>query len=441
MAASITAVRTAGSLRGSRLGWALHHLLSFEALFVLFLYSNEIKVLLPPLPLDETVLFAALSIGAGAVIIAREGIYLRGLPIFGLALLFVGLVVASYGWTPSRILAKERLAYLAVFNMWCVIAGALVIAPSRERTLRFLCLMLLLSTYIALRGLDIYVTYGDFRRWPGWGELGFSRTYLNWGYIVADGAGIALVFTLLGRLGSLKQLAAAALLVICAAFLLVGGARAPILGLALAGLVATVVRPPRIVHGRFEISLAQLLALALALAGGVIVAWLLSTGQATTTLNRFVKLFNEADNTSMVMGPSRWRYWPAAFDMWWQAPLLGNGFNSFTVLFRKGVEDPGAHPHNVVLQVMAELGLVGLVLFGLFLWSGLRHLNLKRLRHDPLLVCVLIYFTTGMMNAMFAKELAGGRKLFFLVGLLALQPLARTATPARARPQPDEPSA
>ena len=47
--------------------WVLSQLLSFEALFVLFLYSNEIKVLLPPLPIDETVLFGAATAWASAL--------------------------------------------------------------------------------------------------------------------------------------------------------------------------------------------------------------------------------------------------------------------------------------------------------------------------------------------------------------------------------------
>ena len=55
---------------------------------------------------------------------------------------------------------------------------------------------------------------------------------------------------------------------------------------------------------------------------------------------------------------------------WLDAPIIGNGFASFSYLFHKGSERPGGHPHNVVLQIAAELGLVGLVLFGLFVWSG-----------------------------------------------------------------------
>jgi O-antigen ligase len=415
-----------------RLGQAVYHLLSFETLFVLFLYSNEIKVLLPPLPADETVLFCAASMAVGVWLIAREGIYMRGLVITGLALLFVAFAILSLGWSPSKILAKQRIAYLIVFNMWCVIGAAMIIARSRERTLRFLCLVLLLGLFVAVSGLRIYLTYGSFRQLPIWGELGFTRTYLNWGYTVADGAGVALVITLFSRFASLKQLVAGGMLLLCAAFLLVGGARGPLLGLALASLVAISVRPPRVLPGRFEVSTGQLVGVALVVAGAAYVSWLIATGQSTTTLSRFTKLFDQMEGDTAVKGASRLIYWPAAIRMWTEAPWIGNGFASFSYLFHHGPEEPGAHPHNVVLQILAELGIVGLILFGVFAWSGLRHAGLQRLREDPLMVCVLIYFTTGLMNPLFARELTGGRKLFTIIGLLALQPVAQ-AVVERAR--------
>ena len=61
MAATIGTRGRAGRSFSAR--WMLSQLLSFEALFVMFLYSNEIKVLLPPLPIDETILFGAMTMG------------------------------------------------------------------------------------------------------------------------------------------------------------------------------------------------------------------------------------------------------------------------------------------------------------------------------------------------------------------------------------------
>ena len=428
--------KTAG--QGARIfgaRWLLSQLLSFEALFVLFLYSNEIKVLLPPLPIDETILFGAVTMAVGAWLLSRSGLYVPGLVIVAAAFLFVAFALVSYGWTPSKVLIKQRLAYLLIFNMWCVIGGGLIIASSRARTLRFLCLVLLMSLGIALAGLRIYLIYGNFRTLDMWDDLGFSRTYLNWGYTVADGAAVAMVIGLYSRFMSLKQVVLLGCFALCATFLLVGGARAPMLGVGLAGLVVISVRIPRVGPGRFEVSVGQLAGLTIAVAAAGLIATMIATGNVTTTLNRFMKLADQAEGEQGVQGASRWLYWPAAIRFWLEAPIIGNGFNSFSSLFHKGSERFGGHPHNVILQTAAELGLVGLVLFGAFVWSGLRHAKLQRLRDDPLMVCVLAYFITAIQNSMFAKELTGGRKLFFAVALFAI-PAAGSAVANSLRRRP-----
>lgn len=416
--------------------WILSQLLSFEAVFVLFLYSNEIKVLLPTLPIDETVLFGALSMGVGAWLLSRGGLYLPGLVIVGTAFGFVAFALISWGWTPSRILLKPRLSYLVVFNMWCVIGGGLIIASSRARALRFLCLVLLMSLGVALAGLRIYLVYGNFRTLDLWDDLGFSRTYLNWGYTVADGAAVAMVIGLYSRFMSAKQLLLLVCFGICATFLLVGGARGPLLGVGLAGLVVISVRIPRVSPGRFEVSVGQLAGLTIGVALAGVIAAMIMTGNVTTTLNRFIQLADQAEGEQGVEGASRWLYWPAAIRFFLDAPIIGNGFNSFSNLFHKGSERPGGHPHNVVLQIAAELGLVGLILFGVFVWSGLRHATLRRLRDDPLMVCVLAYFITAIQNAMFAKELTGARKLFFAVALFAIPAATRAVSQGMQRRSP-----
>ncbi len=344
--------------------WVLSQFISFEALFVLFLYSNEIKVILPPFPIDETVLFGALSMGVGAWLLTRQGLYLPGLVIVGTAFLFVAFALISSGWTPSKLLVKQRLPYLMIFTMWCVIGGGMIIASSRVRTLRFLCLVLLVSLFVALSGLRIYLIYGNFRSLDMWDELGFSRTYLNWGYTVADGAAVAMVIGLYSRFMSVKQLALLACFAVCATFLLVGGARAPLLGVGLAGLVVISVRIPRVGPGRFEVSVGQLAGITAGIAAAGLIATLIMTGNATTTLSRFMQIAEQAEGERGVEGASRWLFWPAAVRFWLQSPVVGNGFQSFSFMFHNGSERPGAYPHNVPLQIAAELGLVGLVLMG-----------------------------------------------------------------------------
>jgi putative inorganic carbon (hco3(-)) transporter len=56
-------------------------------------------------------------------------------------------------------------------------------------------------------------------------------------------------------------------------------------------------------------------------------------------------------------------------------PLIGNGWNSFdtiTIPMIKDVQERSSHAHNSYLQVWAELGIIGLVIFLAFLWALLR---------------------------------------------------------------------
>ena len=80
---------------------------------------------------DETVVLMALSIPVGLYVILRQGIYLPGLPIVAAGLVLFTWAALSWGWSPSRILAARTLSYLFTFSLWCLIVGALVIAPSR----------------------------------------------------------------------------------------------------------------------------------------------------------------------------------------------------------------------------------------------------------------------------------------------------------------------
>jgi O-antigen ligase len=338
--------------------------------------------------------------------------------------------VASVAWSPSRILVYKSVAYLLTFTMFCVVAGACIVAGRRERAVRLFAFALAVAGLMALYGLYIFAVYGDFRRWSGWEDID-GRAYLAFGHTVANGAGIAFCLAISARLGSAKQAAGALLFAAAAVFLLVGGGRGPFLGVALAALVGLAARPPRAARGRIELprnTAAAFLFLALAAA---YIAYLVASGEMTTTLARFAKLASQAEDPTMVQGPNRFDYWTAAWRFWLQAPFLGHGLNSFSVLLRGGRELEGSHPHNIVLQILAELGLVGLFLFGLFVWLAARHASSRRLRRDPLMVCALLFVVTSAMSALFGRDIVDARKFFFALSLLALRPPAAAGEKAR----------
>lgn len=438
MAASLGMARERAGGASHLLRRALYHLFSFEAVFVLFLYGTRVRILLPPIPMDEELFFGSITIGLGVLILLRRGIYLPGLPIICAGLLFLGWCIMSYAWTPSRVLAKTSLLYLATIDVWALVAGALVIAPDRERVVRLFLLILLLGTAVSVVGLGIYAHYGTFRFYSGFQDAE-QRVYLGWSYTVANAAAIAAAIAVFARLGTLKQLAATALFGLFLLFILVAGARGPLLAVGLAFMVALMVKAPQMPRGRIEVPRAWLAGLAVFLLASGYIAYLFATGQVTETLARFIKLLQQAEGeTALRTAANRFNYYAAAYQHWLDAPIIGHGVSSFSNLYF-GREIRGTHPHNIVLQLLVEYGIVGLVLFLGFCWVALRRVTLRRMREDLLLATLVMLLMTFLLTAMVAADTPKNFRLFFLLALFALAPAARSAVAARAtRAMPEE---
>jgi len=410
-----------GSLRW--LDRAVHHLFSFEFCFALFLYSNRFQPMLPPLPVDPTMLTAALCVPLAVILVLRQGIYLRGMPILAAHLAFVAFAVISLAWTtPGHRLANVYLAQLGGLSTLCVIAGALVIAPSRERAMRFLAFILLMSVFISLYGMWIYVTYGTFRFYRGFGDSA-ARLYLSWGYAVTSGAVIAYVIALAAPIGSRRQIVGILLFAVSFIFLLVASGRGPLLAVAVACLPPLLLDSVEVSRGRVLVRYTALLAALMILAGALVIVYLVLSGQATGTLNRFGKLFAEAQDPELIQGANRFAYFAAAIDFWIRSPIFGNGVGSFSTMFI-GMEVPGTHAHNIILDILTSYGLVGLALFGLTLFFALRFATLRRLREDPILMCVLLLFISRFIGGMFNTEISAQQPMMAFLALMALRPPA-----------------
>src|SRR5918912_165372 len=70
-----------------RIDWWVGQLCSFEVIFVLFLYSNELKSIVPfPFPIDETVVFGGPCFPIVAYVTWRRRLSLRGVSVVSAAL-------------------------------------------------------------------------------------------------------------------------------------------------------------------------------------------------------------------------------------------------------------------------------------------------------------------------------------------------------------------
>lgn len=401
--------------------WLAHHLVSLETLLVMFIYGAHLKLVVPSPPVPETAFYGVLSFAVAFWIALRQGIYLRGVPIVATALLFSGWMAISYGWSPPAVVGKERLIYVLGIDLVAVLIAACVVAGSRERVLRFLLLVVLVSIVLSVYGTYIDFTHGDFRFYNGPNGDWPKRTYLAWGNIVATGSAVALAALIYTRFGSARQLLAAAAAAICVLFMLVGGPRGALVGTLLALAANFSLNMPRIRDGRIELPPAQIAAFLAIAAVAVYVLYAISTGQMPATLSRFSGLLDQAGDSLLREGANRFDYYAGAYRAWLQSPLFGQGLGGFTIFFC-GYDQEGCFPHNVLLQSLADFGLIGFVLYVAFLWTGIRHLKMTRLRQDPLRMTLLMAFITVAVHALVNVDLTLFHRLFFFVGLLALRP-------------------
>ena len=416
----ISADRKSGLIGAGR--WLVYHLLSLETVLVLFLHGRHLRVFLPNIPFPETLLFGGVSVVVAGWLILRDGIYRRGIPIVIAGLVFSAWMLAAYGWTQETALARENLNFILGVNLWALFVAACVVANSRERVLRLLLLLVAVASVLSFSGLYIEQMHGSFRFYRGSAGDWDPRTYLSWGNIVATGAAIAMALVVQTRLGSRKQLVAA--IIFCAGFLfvMISGARGAALGITAAALFALFVDRPRINHGRIEVPKTQFVVVTVSLLLVAYVAYLLTTGQTTSTLGRFLQLFDQADDPLLRRGANRFDYFAGAYRAWLAAPLFGQGLYGFSHFFCGPGAPPGCYPHNAILHILADFGLIGLLLFGVFAVAAMRHLHLERLRRDPLMLTLTMAFVTVVVNVMVASDTATNYRLFFFLGLLALRP-------------------
>lgn len=115
----------------------------------------------------------------------------------------------------------------------------------------------------------------------------------------------------------------------------------------------------------------------------------------------------------------RMQLFSGAFRMFTHHFWVGGGagsfahFVSFTPLMK--------YPHNVVLEIAAELGVIGLLLFGVVMIRSFYFL-LKNNRSIEIrtVVILLSLFLYGLMNAMVSSDFSSDRLLILSLGLLCL---------------------
>ena len=364
-----------------------------------------------------TVGFAAWTLLAVGLVAFREGaptsrVWLTGAAV-GSALLAV-LWIAREGASADPAYASLKVQLFVVLNLVSLVGGVLVGRNARAvRLLTTLWILLATVTSITLaQGLSSGAADTAV---GGRISLDARNGPISLGRDAATGILIAISFLLTARSRGRQVLAFATLPVISIAFI-ASGSRGPVLGL-IVGLAVLLALTLRERQARIRI----VLVVAGAVLGAILVTQLVPGQDVSRALSVL---------TGSAGSNGRADIWGAAWNVFRAHPLLGVGTGSFAVY-----RPPELYPHNLFLEVGAELGVVGLLVLAAVLVSGARSAWRAYAAASPddrpqtALVAALLAAT--FVNAQFSGDITTNSDLWLLIGL-ALGLRERAAVSATA---------
>ena len=375
--------------------------LSFETTAVLLLFAGNVKAIPGfSIPVDLTALFFCLAVVEAAWILARRGFCVRRrtLTLTVLALAFALWVVASLAWTPGSVYANKKAFYTVFLSIGSLILAAVVIAPEHERLQRFCICLTIFSSYMCARALTVLIQGGTTSS-----IVLEGANYLSLGRIV--GMGLICLIALQSPTHLAEEILNTVAIVAHCIVLLSGGGRGPLIALAAALVVYAVTRRD---------AMRRVTRLLATLAAGTYAAFRLSSMQLPSTLRRMLLLLAN-DTRSIDWRETSYRQ---SLEIWVSKPLIGHGIGSWPILTGQG--DVRSYTHDIILEVLSELGIVGLVLLLLPLAVAVRYgIRDIRVSKDRLASLTLALLVFTFANAMVSGDLHDNRPLFLCIGLMA----------------------
>ena len=127
----------------------------------------------------------------------------------------------------------------------------------------------------------------------------------------------------------------------------------------------------------------------------------------------------------------RWQSIMLGWQEWREHPLLGGGLGTF-LLRREAAGTIALVIHSVPIWFMAEMGLVGLAVYGVFMTSlvarGVAELRENAPQARALLVAVAVFLVMSLAHDLFFQ-----RTFWFVAGLLIVEAAADVRSPAPSR--------
>lgn len=378
-----------------------------ELILMLFLAAGAYKewlAALIPMPVDLTLLLAVAALAAAAT--RAIGRHLRRdpacpAPVLPLGLLvplgLLALVIAVSALNTDAAYGRDKaLRFLTLTVTATAAAYAILDTPARVR--RFITMIMLLSLGMALAGT---VTTE--------GMAAFNANHIATGRILGLGLIAVIYLAISSRSGILRRLIWFLPGGVIGYGFLYAGSRgalaALIVGLGFTALVALGLRRGR----KWILPVAALLA-------GVYIATATLVPQALGLMNDRLKQIDiyapttDAAQTRMDLGTEAWQ-------MFRQHPLTGVGIGGYNTQLGAADIERGLYPHNILLELAAEMGIAAVLPFIVLVTLAFRGLTATLRGHpspEQLALTMLLIATTAYLlaNAMFSGDLNDNRMCF-----------------------------
>lgn len=346
---------------------------SAQGVLTLYISAGILKpMLMDYIPIDFTAFLAAVLM----LLIGREIVLSRQqarLPVqFCLAYgMYLGASILSLTYTMAPIdVATLKLFKVVMVDSFAVVATLFLITDTAKLEM-FMKANICLALVVALFTIATAV--------PGqWHLAGVpGSNYISMGRVI----GTALCFGA-GAFGltGLPEQAMAMVLVI--GLLLMAG-RGPLVAAFASLIVLMILEAKSLRKPRFTTLIALIV-------GAYVIVLLDSKGYFFTTKLRMASLITRTEDTSL---NARMYFAESAAAMFWERPLFGWGLSSFP--FYAGCADVRESPHNLALELLSEVGIVGFLPFVALLIMSFYRLHVRRGMPYPIargLWCALVFW-------------------------------------------------
>jgi hypothetical protein len=343
----------------------LRTILSFEFALVLLISVGAWKAnptFAWMFPIDATLIMAAVC-----GIIFLKYLFMNGFPrrlVTAVAFYFVFCLwtVASVIWTKAagQMPLITWISRIFVVNGVIFLGTLVVVAQSRARTIRFLAALCLVALIL---GIDYVIQARTLRSLMA--KFEDIQYNLN-GEIVALAFGTFFAFMLYTKMFTPRWiLCVLAMCVLLYSSLIIGSRQS-----FLAGIIQIMVAMAFAVYTRnrsLQLQRGAVPALVLLILCAFAVLLLLQSGFQSRLMTRLGGLteYVSGDPGGDRSAGTRMVFMAAAVNFWTDSPftmMFGNGLFGYSTLL-KGAYFLGAHPHNLVLNILTEFGLIGLLLY------------------------------------------------------------------------------